>query len=284
MSIRDTVRGPVHYPRNLPGYHPKSYALTQGYYIGSMPTSRLPPKMRGKKRRAPARRNSRITVPRNKIGFPQSMRTQLRYCDAIDFSPNSASVSVHSFLANGLFKPDVSATGHQPRGFDEFMEVYKTFTVKGSKIAVTWSYEGYMGPSTYMTSGAPAQQIQSAAGGIQAVPAMVGMVIPTVEASTSGTITQNQEVEKARWTTVTPSGEAKTVSARARVEDFFGKDALTGSEGYTGSVSADPTEKLYYHVCSALQHDEYPITIKLRAQVVITYDVVFTEPKFLPVS
>lgn len=280
MSIRDFGRHKVHYPltswqarRSLP------------YYRGRMPTSRLPPKMRGKKRGSAVRaRNSRLIVPRNKIGFPQSMRTQLRYCDAIDFTPNSSTLSVHTFLANGLYDPDVSGTGHQPRGFDNFMEVYKTFTVKGSKIAVTWSYEGYNGPSQTMSSGAPAQSIQSAAGGVQAVPAVVGMVIPTVEPSTSGTVAQNQEIEKARWVTITPSGEAKTIAGRANGPDFFGKEFLTGSEGYTGTVSTDPSEKLYYHVCSALQHDEYPITIKLRAQVIITYDVVFTEPKFLPVS
>ena len=287
MSIRDVGGRAVHYPRNVrDGLH-GPYLPTAPYYQGTIMSSRLPPKMRGKKRRpAPRRngRNSRLTVPRNKIGFPQSMRTQLRYCDAIDFTPSSATINVHSFLANGLFKPDVSATGHQPRGFDEFMDVYKTFTVKGSKIAVTWSYEGYMGPSQYMQTGAPQQAIQNSAGAVQAVPAMVGMIIPTVEAASSGTIIQNQEVDKARWVTVTPVGEAKTVSAKARVEDFFGKDALTGSEGYTGSISSDPSEKLYYHVCSALQHDEYPITIKLRANIVITYDTVFTEPKYLPVS
>lgn len=229
-------------------------------------------------------RNALVKVPRNKIGFPQSMSTQLRYCDAIDFSPNSATISLHTFLANGLYDPDTQIGGHQPRGFDEFMEVYKKFTVKGSRIAITWSYEGYNGPSQQMTTGAPAQSIQSASGGVQAVPAVVGMVIPSSEASVSGSVTSSQEIEKARWVTVTPQGEAKTISARAAPTDFFGKDFLVGADGYTGTIGTDPSNKLYYHVIAGLQHDEYPVQIKLRANVTITYDVTFTEPKFLPVS
>ena len=229
-------------------------------------------------------RNALVRVPRNKIGFPQSMRTELRYCDAIDFTPNSSTIGLNTFLANGLYDPDGSLGGHQPRGFDEFMEVYKKFTVKGSKISVTWTYEGYNGPSQYMSTGAPQQSIQAASGAVQAVPATVGMIIPSAEASVSGTVTQSQEIEKARWCTITPTGESKTISASVHTSDFFGKDFLVGADGYTGDTSADPSNKVYYHVCAGLQHDEYPVTIKLRANVCITYDVTFTEPKFLPVS
>jgi len=229
-------------------------------------------------------RNALVRVPRNKIGFPQSMQTQVRYCDALDFTPSSSTISLQSYLANGLHDPQVAVGGHQPRGFDEFMEVYKKFTVKGSRISVTWSYEGYNGPSTYMTTGAPQQSIQSSAGAVQAVPATVGMVIPAVEPSVSGTVTQSQEIEKARWCTITPSGEAKTIVSSTRSTDFFGKDFLVGADGYTGTSGSDPLNKIYYHICCGLQHDEYPVQIKLRANICITYDVTFTEPKFLPVS
>lgn len=212
------------------------------------------------------------------------MQTNLRYCDAIDFTPNSNTVQVKSFLANGLYDPDTAVGGHQPRGFDEFMEVYKKFTVKSSTVSVTWSYEGYLGPSTYMTTGAPQQSIQSAAGAVQAVPAVCGMLLPSAETSASGSTSQQQEVEKCKWVTITPTGEAKTVATGAHVSDFFGKDFLVGADGYTGTISTDPSNKLYYHVMAGLQHDEYPLTIKLRANLCITYNVVFTEPKFLPVS
>ena len=229
-------------------------------------------------------RNALVRVPRNKIGFPQSMQTQLRYCDALDFNPASSTIQLKSYLANGLHDPQVAIGGHQPRGFDEFMEVYQKFTVKSSRISVTWSYEGYNGCSQYMNTGAPQQSIQSSAGAVQAVPATVGMVVPAVVGALSGTVTQSQEIEKARWCTITPVGESKTITAATKAVDFFGKDFLVGADGYTGTSSGDPDNKIYYHICCGLQHDEYPVTIKLRANVCITYDVVFTEPKFLPVS
>ena len=230
-------------------------------------------------------RNALVRVPRNKIGFPQSMQTQLRYADAIDFTPNSSTVQCKSFLANGLYDPDVAlGAGHQPRGFDQFMATYQKFTVKNARISVTWTFEGYNGPAETNNVGAPQQSIQSAAGQVQAVPAICGMIVPSAEASVSGTVQQSQELEKAVWTHIVPVGESKTISSRAKPSDFFGKDFLVGADGYTGTASADPSNLLYCHICAGQQSNEYPLTIKVRANIVITYDAVFTEPKYLPVS
>jgi len=51
------------------------------------------------------------------------------------------------------YDPEVALGGHQPRGFDQFTDVYNTFTVLGSKISVSWMYEGYDGPSSVATLG-----------------------------------------------------------------------------------------------------------------------------------
>lgn len=226
-------------------------------------------------------RNALVKVPRNKIGFPQSMQSQLRFCKSLDFTPNSATIGVKTFVANGMYDPDAAVGGHQPRGFDEFMNIYQKFTVKSARVSVTWTYEGYNGPSGQMSTTAPAQAIQSAAGGVQAVPAIVGMVIPSAEASLSGEVSQVQELEKAVWTHITPSGEARTIVSHASPRDFFGKDFLVGADGYTGTDSGDPLNKIYFHLAAGQQSNEYPITIKVRANICITYDAVFTEPKYL---
>lgn len=213
------------------------------------------------------------------------MQTQLRYCDSLDFTPNSSTIQVKSFLANGLYDPDVAlGAGHQPRGFDEFMEVYQKFTVKSSRISVTFSFEGYNGPAETNNVGAPQQSIQSAAGQVQAVPAISCMIIPTTVGSVSGTVSQTQEIEKCVWTHIVPVSDPKTLSRSARMSDFFGKDFLVGADGYTGDDGHDPSNLLYYHIAAGQQSNEYPVTIKVRANICITYDAVFTEPKFLPVS
>jgi len=212
------------------------------------------------------------------------MQTQVRYCDSLDFTPNSSSIIVKSFKANGLHDPQAALGGHQPRGFDEFMEVYKKFTVRASRISVTFSFEGYNGPAETNNVGAPQQSIQSAAGQVQAVPPIACMIIPSAEGSASGTVSQTQEIEKCVWTHIVPVGEPKTLATRARMSDFFGKDFLVGADGYTGDISSDPDNLIYYHIACGQQSNEYPLTVKVRANICITYDATFTEPKYLPVS
>lgn len=42
----------------------------------------------------------------------------------------------YQFRANGLFDPDYTSTGGQPRGFDEFMSLYNTYGVISSKLTI----------------------------------------------------------------------------------------------------------------------------------------------------
>jgi len=61
-----------------------------------------------------------------------------------------------------LAPPNVSLGGHQPRGFDQLMAVYETYTVLGSKISVNWMYEGYNGPSVIGIAGNLIQTVGNA--------------------------------------------------------------------------------------------------------------------------
>ena len=96
-----------------------------------------------------------VNVPRNKLAFPQSMSTMLRYTDKINMGLIGATTNViqNQFVANGAFDPNLTGVGHQPRGFDQFMAGYETFTVTGSKISVNFVYDAYQGPSSEGTLG-----------------------------------------------------------------------------------------------------------------------------------
>ena len=227
-----------------------------------------------------------VAVPRNKMGFPQSMRTSLRYCDSFDIHPTSSTAVVKTFRANGMYDPDVSSTGHQPRGFDEFCDVYLKYTVKNAKISVVFTYEGYNHPVGGTSTGNPNQQIQAISTEVPAVPAVIGLVRPSVQASpASGNIFLQQEIDKSKWTTITPHGGPGMVAHNTGVIDFFGKDFLVGADGYTGTSSTDPGNQVYFHVMTGLQHNNYSVgSVQVRANVTITYDVVWTEPKPLPAS
>ena len=60
----------------------------------------------------------------------------------MEFTPGTTSTQQFQLRANGMFDPQTAVGGHQPRGFDEFMEAYDMFTVMGSKISCSWMYEG----------------------------------------------------------------------------------------------------------------------------------------------
>jgi len=230
-------------------------------------------------------RNALVNVPRNKLAFPQSMSTKLRYVDSIDLAPTSSTAVGHSFLANGMYDPDTATGGHQPRGFDQYTELYRKFTVKSSKISVTFSYEGYMGAAAGDATGKPSLGIYAKnANDFPAPPAAICLIHKSVETNATGTIETFQERDRTKWKTIVPTSDARTVSTGLRSSEFFGKDFLVGADGYTGTDSADPTNKLYYHVMVGLQTNEYPSQFKLRANVCIEYDVVWTEPKQLTAS
>ena len=104
-------------------------------------------------------RNALVSVPRNKIGFPQAMRTKLRYSTRVEFSRSGTSALQFQLRGNGLFDPQTAVGGHQPRGFDEFMTTYEMYTVHGSKCSGSFMFEGYNGPTEVSNLGNLTQNI-----------------------------------------------------------------------------------------------------------------------------
>lgn len=71
-------------------------------------------------------------------GFPNKLRTRVRYNEDITFNPAAGSIAAkNSFTLNGLYDPNITGTGHQPLGFDNFMGVYNKYTVISAVISVT---------------------------------------------------------------------------------------------------------------------------------------------------
>ena len=120
----------------------------------------------------PRRRNALVSVPRNKIGFPQMMRTKLRYSTRVEFTPSGTDVQQFQLRATGLFDPQVNLGGHQPRGFDEFMKTYETYTVHGSRCSGSFMCEGYLGPTRVTTTGNLIQSIGDGSPADQITPAL----------------------------------------------------------------------------------------------------------------
>lgn len=85
------------------------------------------------KRRRSVKRSQKF--PRN--GVSKTARAKLRYCEEVSLSSNGIStVTRYVFAVNSLFDPNVTGTGNQPVGFDEWMNLYNLYTVVGGQMTV----------------------------------------------------------------------------------------------------------------------------------------------------
>jgi len=229
-------------------------------------------------------RNALVRVPRNKIGFPQQISTKLRYATRVQFTPGTSSTQQFQLRANGMFDPQTALGGHQPRGFDEFMEAYDMFTVKGSRISCSWMYEGYNGPSQIATLGNLVQSTETATDVPALTPVCCGLH-KGVEPLSAGKAETQIEKDRTVWTFLNGQHGHKTLSTSMKVSDFYGKAAVTGAEGYAGSSTADPENQVFYELWCGRVSDDYPSeTVKVVCYVTIEYDAVFSQPKTLNAS
>lgn len=76
--------------------------------------------------------------------LPQQLFTTLAYQDTVTLSMISNASDYHVFRMNSLFDTDFTATGHQPRGFDQLATVYRHYQV----YAVVWDINFYTKDTT----------------------------------------------------------------------------------------------------------------------------------------
>lgn len=75
----------------------------------------------------------------NDYGFPDKLRTRLRYCDQFQMG---TTVNQWVYRFNSLYDPDLSGVGHQPRYFDQLCAsngIYSRYRVLGAKAKITFT-------------------------------------------------------------------------------------------------------------------------------------------------
>nr|AGA18401.1 hypothetical protein [uncultured marine virus] len=256
-----------------------------------MPTKRrrVTPTSVKRARVNPKARNKIVAVPRNKLAFPSGIRTKLRYTGKFAFDIGSETgILQKTFRANSIFDPDYSLGGHQPRGTDQYAEIYNMYTVHSSSCAITWCYQGYLGPSTEGT--APLELIQSentvAAAGVPALsPVIVGLHKGT-DQLLAGSAEEQIEKDKTQWQVLTPHRDPITQKTTVRMSDFYGTTGdLTGRDGFAAALDADPVNSAYFEVFAGrMSGSTDGSKCKLWGLVNLEYDVTFSEPKALTQS
>lgn len=112
------------------------------------------------RRRRKRRRQKRLTrfpkLPILKPGralFPNNVMVKLRYGgEARTIDPGAGILGFHVFSAGGMYDPDITGSGHQPRGFDELMDAFNHYLVIGAKITIS-ARAGSTSPANLNTIG-----------------------------------------------------------------------------------------------------------------------------------
>jgi len=120
-------------------------AWSQGAYVGA--TQEMPkrvrltvvPKKKTKKvkKSGPGTKVSRALIGSANVFLPKKKRFTFSYSDMVTVNGLAAGAfQGHAFNGNGLYDPDDTGTGHQPRGFDQMKALYRTYKVNASTIRV----------------------------------------------------------------------------------------------------------------------------------------------------
>lgn len=69
------------------------------------------------------------------FGFPPSMKNKLKYSQQINWGPMTAfTYGTNIFNANGLYDPDATGVGGQPRFYDQLTQLYSRWKVLATKV------------------------------------------------------------------------------------------------------------------------------------------------------
>jgi len=195
--------------------------------------------------------------------FPVRTRRSgmLYYEQDLKLSHATGAKQDYFYIANGMYDPNQTGTGHQPMGFDQMMLFYEQFIVVRAKILVQFLNTG-----------------QS--------PAFVGVYLsPDSVASTDvNKAVENGLIKIKLIDDVAASGGTGEKSCRMELDvdvaKYFGRkseqDCLDDST-LTGNSTADPSEGVYFALTSWGFPQGNSTTV--YAAVTIAYDAWFTEPR-----
>lgn len=221
------------------------------------------------RRRFTRRRTFRRRAPRRIV--PNVKRVRLRYAQAVVLNPPAGSGNAYAqytFRSNDLYDPDVTGTGNQPLGYDEWSRFYPNWIVLGSKIRVTLS---------------------SSAINANGIPAVFGVFQSSISGSGLPSITNPAtlvEQPGVSWRQVSSwSGSSKipSVSCSYSPRKYWAGRDPRSNIGLWGQTSSSPGYQNFYVVWAASVDGATDLDA-LYGMVTIDYIVEFRDPTVLPQS
>jgi hypothetical protein len=183
---------------------------------------------------------------------PLRLPFHLKYATRITLNPGVSTVGVHVFEANGMYDPDITGVGGQPRGFDQFMLLYDHFLVTHAAIDVMFGPSDVAGIS-----------------GITLYDKSATLTDITDYAEQGNTVCK-----------ANPSTQGYECRLRHKVDiaKFLCKDKLRDEKDLHGNSTNNPVEDVMWHVWTGAQSSTADGTA-LNAFVILDFYGEFSEPK-----
>lgn len=220
----------------------------------------MPRKRYRKRRRRRYRR--RATVSRNLGPLRVRQKAKIIYADNFNLNPGiGGTVASYVFAANGVYDPNITGVGHQPRGFDQLMTLYDHCTVIGMKAVI----QGSNRDSQYANY-------------------MAARIMDSKDTTVTPTdILENRFVKYRLLSNRNGGANNKTIILKCNPNKFLGKSNPMSCDELQNTVAANPLELAYLQIhafSSGSSIDTDGINIRVR----IEYTVIFHEPKQPPQS
>ncbi len=229
-------------------------------------------RMGRRRRRAPGRfrrrrgyRKRRSNIPRTSL-LGNKKAVKFKYHDEVIMSATGAGLATgHLFSCNGMFDPNITGTGHQPRGFDQLMVLFDHYVVIGAKCVarfLTVSDDAVLDNSLSQNVGIVMRDVNT----IQVQP---------------DDILEDRNVS---WRAISNfrAGNPVTVSRKFSPKRFLGISHPLSSAELKGTLNSNPSEQAYFQIFIA------PVGILSAGSVTVTVDItyiaVLIEPRLPPVS
>ncbi len=201
-------------------------------------------------------------APPGLVGFPSETQVRLRYVEKVSPASGAGALSDYVFSLNNVYDPNVTGTGHQPLGFDQWATFYANYVVTKATVKIT-----------------PFVNTASTA-------AVWGM-LATEKSTLSGT-TFSAMIEQGissyqliiNLGTVSPIKRSPPLTVNMR--SFFNVDNVRDNPNIGALTTASPSEQCYLHIW----HQDLGLAAAITVSYIveIDYDVIFSQPKELAQS
>lgn len=227
-----------------------------------MPRKYVPKTKKTNRRPRRYRNRPRKMLSMYKAPIANKVPAKLRYSDAIYLDPGVLGSAVHVIHANCLYDVDATGTGHQPRGFDQYMQMFDHYVVLGSKLTCTFSH--------------------SREGVVDTL--VVGIALrDSVTTSTNindylegrNVISRLMTGHDSTTSPVPPVTLSKTCSTRK----FLGRSSVMSDPELKGSATSNPTETADFHVFAGHPWAAADPGTYIEIYFVLDLLVMFIEPR-----